>query len=157
MVRNHQIQTFCGHLRAKIQLKWSKKKSILNTHPISVHATFELDYINAFSDKGQNPRFSVILLPLEGLKLANVVQNRINSENLPNKGTHSPKSVYTKSELDCMKTFSDNGWKPKFSVIVLPLEGQKLANMAQKQITTGHSTNKCTPQIWIGLCEHFSR
>ena len=37
-------------------------------------------------------------------------------------------------ELDCVNTFSDNGRKPLFSVILWPLEGQTLADMAQKRI-----------------------
>ena len=42
-------------------------------------------------------------------------------------------------ELDCVNTFSDNSQKPTFSVIFfLPLEGQNLANMAQKRINSEH-------------------
>ena len=41
----------------KIQLMWSKKKSILNTHPISVHAMFELDYMNTFQIMVRNHNF----------------------------------------------------------------------------------------------------
>ena len=48
-------------------------------------------------------------------------------------------------------TFSDIGQKPPFSVILWPLEGQNLANVAQKRINTEHSSNKCTHQVWIGL------
>ena len=43
-------------------------------------------------------------------------------------------------------TFLDDGRKPLFSVILGPLEGQNLANMAQKQIRSEHSPNKCTNQ-----------
>ena len=60
--------------------------------------------------------------------------------------TH-PISVPTKFELDCVNTFSDNGWKPPFSVILWPLEGQNLANMAQKRINSEHSPNKGTYQV----------
>ena len=43
-----------------------------------------------------------------------------------------------------MNTFSDNGRKPPFPVILSPLEGQNLANVAQKQIISEHSSNiKC--------------
>ena len=45
-------------------------------------------------------------------------------------------------KLDCMNTFSDNGWKPPFSVIFWPLEGQNVATMAQKQISSEHSSSK---------------
>ena len=41
-------------------------------------------------------------------------------------------------------TFSDNGRKPTFSVILWPLECQNLANLAQKWISSEHSPNKCT-------------
>ena len=52
-------------------------------------------------------------------------------------------------------TISDNGQKPQFSVILWPLEGQNLANVAKKQINSEHSPNKCTHQVWIGLCEFY--
>ena len=54
-------------------------------------------------------------------------------------------------------TFSDNGRKPPFSVILWPLEGQNLANVGQKWINSEHSPNKCTPQIWIGVYKYFFR
>ena len=60
-------------------------------------------------------------------------------------------SVHTKFELAHMNTFSDNGRKPPFSVILCPLEGQNMANVAQKWTNSEHSPNKCTPQAWIGL------
>ena len=47
----------------------------------------------------------------------------------------------TKFELDCMKTFSDNGRKPLFSVILWPLEAQQLAKIAKKRIISEHSPN----------------
>ena len=65
-----------------------------------------------------------------------------------------PISVLTKFELDFMITFLDNGRKP-YSVILWPLEDKNLANVAQKQINFEHSANKCTPQVWTGLCEYF--
>ena len=47
-----------------------KSKSILNTHPLSVHTKFEMDCVNTFSDNSQKPTFSVILWPPEGQNLA---------------------------------------------------------------------------------------
>ena len=44
-------------------------------------------------------------------------------------------------------TFSDDGRKPPFSVILWPLEGQNLANVAQKRIKSEYSPIKCT-QKW---------
>ena len=46
---------------------------------------------------------------------------------------HSPKNVHTKVELDCVDTFPENGRKPPFSVILWPLEGQNLGNMAKSK------------------------
>ena len=68
-----------------------------------------------------------------------------------------PISVHIKFELDCLNTFSDNGHKPPFSVILWPLEGQNLAYVARKQINSEHSPNKCTQQISVWLCEYFIR
>ena len=68
--------------------------------------------------------------------------------------TH-PISVHTEFEFDCMKPFSDNGQKPPFSLILWPLEGQNLANVAQQQINSEHTLDKCAHQVWIGLCEYF--
>ena len=51
-------------------------------------------------------------------------------------------------------TFSDYGQKPSFSVILCLLESQ---NLVQKQTNSEHSTNKCTHQVWIGLCKYFFR
>ena len=45
--------------------------------------------------------------------------------------TH-PTSVDTKFELYCVNTFSDNSQKPLIQDIFGPLEGQNLANVAQK-------------------------
>ena len=59
-------------------------------------------------------------------------------------------SVNTMFEIDRViiiphnGTFPDNGQKLPFSVILWPLEGQNLANMAQKRINSEHSPNKCT-------------
>ena len=50
-------------------------------------------------------------------------------------------------ELNFMNTFSDNDDKPSFSVILWPLEGQNLANVATKQTDSEHSPNKCTHQV----------
>ena len=48
-------------------------------------------------------------------------------------------------------TFSNNGQKPPFSVILWPPEGRNLANVAKKLINSEHSPNKCTPNLnWIG-------
>ena len=66
-------------------------------------------------------------------------------------------SVHTKLELDCKNTFSDDGRKPPFSVILRPLESQNLVNVAQKWINYERSPNKCTDQVWIGLHEYFVR
>ena len=52
-------------------------------------------------------------------------------------------SVHTRFESDCMNTFSANGRKLPFSVILRPLEGQNLANMGQKRINIWHSHKKC--------------
>ena len=52
-------------------------------------------------------------------------------------------------------TFSDNGRKPPFLVILWSQGGRNLANVAKKQINYEHSHNKYTPQVWIGLCEYF--
>ena len=41
-------------------------------------------------------------------------------------------------------TFSDDGRKPPFSVILWSQEGRNLANVAKKQINSEHSHNKCT-------------
>ena len=54
-------------------------------------------------------------------------------------------------------TFSDDGRKPPFSVILWSQEGRNLANVAKKQINSEHSHNKCTHQVWSGLREYFSR
>ena len=78
-----------------------------------------------------------MLWPLEGQNLANEAQKRINSEP-------------TKFELDFMNTFSDNGQKPPFSVILWLQVGQNLANVAQQN--SEHSPQKCiyTPSLnWI--------
>ena len=40
-------------------------------------------------------------------------------------------------------TFSGNGWKPPFSVILWPPEGQNFVNVAQKRIISEHLSNKC--------------
>ena len=111
---------------------------------------FQLDCVNTFSDNDRKPPFSVILWPLEGQNLANMAKNK----SILN--TH-PISVNAKLELDCMNTFSDNGRKPPFSVILWPLEGKNVANVASQQIISEHSPNKCTHQVWIGLCEYFFR
>ena len=50
-----------------------------------------------------------------------------------------PISVDTKFELDYMTTFSDNGRKPPFSVILWSLEGQNLAKVAEKWINSEQS------------------
>ena len=70
-------------------------------------------------------------------------------------------SVNTISEIDRViiipynSTFSDNGRKPPFSIILWPSESQNLANVAQKQINSEQSPNKCTHQVSIGLREYF--
>ena len=98
---------------------WPKCKSILNTHPISVHTKFEFDCMNTFSDNGRKPSFSVILGPLEGQNLANMAQKRITVTSEPWVPNIHPISVHTKFELDCVNTFSDNGQKPQiFSYVV---------------------------------------
>ena len=155
---------------------WQKMESFVKTPLTSVNTMFEIDLVNiiphyvTFSDDGRKPLFSVILWLLEGQNLANLPQ----SESILN--THSI-SVHNKCELDCVNTFSDNGqkppssfilWslegqmsdngrKPPYSVILWPLEGQNLANLAQKRISSENSPNKCTQQVWIGLCEYFFR
>ena len=62
--------------------------------------------------------------------------------------------VYTTSfELDCVNTISDNGRKPTFWAIFgrfWPPEDQNWAKMAPKRITSKHSPNKCSPQVWSG-------
>ena len=66
--------------------------------------------------------------------------------------------MYTPSlNLDCMNIFLDNGQKPPYSVILWTLEGQSLANVAQKWINSEHSLNECTHQVWFGLHEYFFR
>ena len=72
-----------------------------------------------------NPSFSVIFWPLAGQTLAKVAQKLIKSEHSPNKYTH-------KFELDCINTFSDNGRKPPFPVILWPPEGQKFGQRGPK-------------------------
>ena len=52
-------------------------------------------------------------------------------------------------ELDCMNTFSDNGLKPPFSVILWPIEGQNLANVAKNHIKSEHSPDKYTHQFEV--------
>ena len=66
-------------------------------------------------------------------------------------------SAHTKFELDCIHTFSNNGRKPPFLVILRPIEGQNLANVLKKQLIPGNSPNKCTHLVWIVLREKFSR
>ena len=72
-------------------------------------------------------------------------------------------SVNTMFEIDWVSiiphngTFSDIGQKPPFSFILWPLEGQNLANVAEKRINSEHSHKKCTQQVWIGYCGYFSR
>ena len=53
-------------------------------------------------------------------------------------------------------TFSIDGRKPPFSVILWSQEGRNLANVAKKHINSEHSRNKCTHQVWSGLREYFS-
>ena len=67
---------------------WPKSESILNTHPISLQIKSELDCVNTVSHNGWKPPFLVILSPLEGQNLANVVQRGINFEHSPNKFRH---------------------------------------------------------------------
>ena len=112
---------------------------------------FELDLVNTYLNNGQKPPFSVIVWPLEGQKLANMIPF---SDLILNTQTIS---VHIKFELDYLNTFSDNGRKPWFSVILWLLEGQNLVNVAQKRINSEHTPNKCTHQVWFGLHEYFSR
>ena len=43
-------------------------------------------------------------------------------------------------------TYSDNGRKPPFSVILCPLGGQTFVSVAQRRINSEHSSNKRTHQ-----------
>ena len=106
----------------------------MKTHIISAHTKFELDCVNTSLDNAWKPQLSVILWPLEGQNLANVIQSEsiLNTRQI---------SVHTKFELDCVYTFSDNGRKPPLSVILWPLEHQNLANVAKKQIISEHLPN----------------
>ena len=99
------------------QPTWPKTTSILNTHPISVHAKFEVDCMTTFSENGQEPPFSVVLWPLDCEKLA-VAKNHINSEHSPNNGTHQVWIVLH-------EYFSDNGQKPQFSSHIVGTTGPK--------------------------------
>ena len=83
---------------------WAKMESILNTHPVSVHTKLELDWIYTIQIMVGNHH-------QEGQNLANIAKKQINANQ------HSATSVEHKFELDCVNTFSDNGWKPPFSVI----------------------------------------
>ena len=74
-----------------------------------------------------------------------------------------PTSVHHKFELelDCENTFSDNGRKPPFRLIfgkkMWPLRCQNWANIAQQQINSEHSPNKCIHKIWNWLSDYISR
>ena len=35
---------------------WAKSESILNTHPVSMHTKFELEWVNTFSDNVRKPQ-----------------------------------------------------------------------------------------------------
>ena len=51
-------------------------------------------------------------------------------------------------------TCSDNGRKPELSVILWPIEGQNLANVAQKWVNSEHSRIMYTPAETT-ICAQF--
>ena len=151
MVINHHFQSFCGHQGVKFGQRGPKANQFQTLTQLVYTASLNWIAWMLFLDNGRKPPFSVILWPLESTK---IWQTRPKNEWILN--IHLI-SVHTKFELDCMNAFSDNGRKAPFSVILWPLEDQNLTNVAQKQMNSEHSPNKCTHEIFTGLREYFLR
>ena len=138
-VRNHNFQSFFGHQRAEIWT-WSKIKSFLKTHPISIHTKLEEDSVNRCPDNGRKPLFSVIFWP-PGAEIWPTWPKIESSLK-----THIM-SVGTKFEEDAVNSCPDNCWKPPFSVIFWPPGGRNLANVAENRIISEDSHNECRHQV----------
>ena len=143
MVGNHHFLSFCCHQKAKFWPKWPKSMSILETHPISVTPNLNWTAWIFCQIMFGNHHFHSFL----ATRWPKSVQHGQNANQF---WTH-PISAHTTFELDCVDILSETGWKPPFSVILWPLGGQNLSNIAKKQPNSEHSFNKCTRQVWIGL------
>ena len=91
--------------------------------------------------------------PLVGAKLCQWGPNALNIH---------PTSVFIRFEMEWVISFPENGRKPAFSVICLPLEGWNWVNITQKWINSEHLLSKCIQrsiflppegQNWVNMAQ----